>query len=87
MLSRLIDGCSIRQAARHVTSIMARRKVENNVTWFRSKWMKRTLRSGFAPVEPVKTGVKQFEKSRSNKPKQSPTVGHFAAVLILHRQF
>lgn len=34
MLSRLIDGCSIRQAARHVASIMAQRKVENNVTWF-----------------------------------------------------
>lgn len=34
MLSRLIDGGSIRQAARHVASIMARRKVENKVTWF-----------------------------------------------------
>lgn len=33
MLSRLIEDCSIRQAARHVASIMARRKVENNVTW------------------------------------------------------
>lgn len=26
MLSRLIDGCSIRQAARHITSIMAQRE-------------------------------------------------------------
>lgn len=33
MLSRLIDGRSIRQAARHIASIMAQRKVENNVTW------------------------------------------------------
>lgn len=34
MLSRLIDECSVRQAARHVASMMAQRKVENNVTWF-----------------------------------------------------
>lgn len=36
MLSRLIDSCSIRQAARHIASILARRKVEN-VTWFHPK--------------------------------------------------
>lgn len=54
MLSRLIDGCSIRQAARHITSIMAQRKVKNIVPLFFSKWTtKRTLHSGVKEVSPV----------------------------------
>lgn len=77
MLSRLIDGCSIRQAARHVASIMARRKVENNVTWFDPYgW-----REHFGP-EFLRWNQPRlvFSSSKSQiKPDWSPTVGHFCS--------
>ena len=77
MLSRLIDGCSIRQAARHVASIMARRKVENNVTWFDPYgW-----REHFGP-EFLRWNQPRLVLSSSKsqiKPDWSPIVGHFCS--------
>ena len=84
MLSRLIDGCSIRQAARHVASIMARRKVENNVTCFHpTGW-----REHFGPVShrfyQLKLALSSSVSHGQIEPHRSTILCHLAAVVILH---
>lgn len=87
MLSRLIDGCSIRQAARHVASIMARRKIENNVTWFDPNGWREHFGPESLRCNQLKLVLRSSKSHGQTNHNQSPIMGHFVALVILHWQF
>lgn len=80
MSSRLINGCSKRQAARHIASFMAQRKVQNNR--FNPNGCGEHFSLESDRFDPFKRALSSFRKSESDRARL--IVGHHAEMVFLH---
>lgn len=80
MSSRLINGCSKRQAARHIASFMAQRKVENSC--FNPNGCGEHFSLESDPFAPFELALSSFRKSELTRARL--IAGHRADTVVLH---